>query len=568
MNPLQTGDEVLDPDNDDLNNLGEQTAGTNPQNPDTDGDGLLDGFEVIYGFNPLSDPGAGEGDLDPDTDGLNNLGEQTHETDPLQPDSDWDMLTDGDEVNTHSTNPTLWDTDMDQLSDGEEVNGIHGYITIPTNPDTDGGGRTDGEEIWTDGTDPLNPDDDIVPVYITEGEGVSDQSAVAVDSAGNIHVVWADDRTGSYQLYYSMLSSDKSTVIDDTRLSDTTTSAQHPSLAIDNLKVIHIVWQDAGSTSNEIYHMAIDPSLDDQDGTPALIGNIEGVSAHLISTDDGVASSKPKLASDSSGRLHGVWGDTDAGEIHYTRLGGDGTIQITDQIIFNAGSALTWGSALPNLAVDSSDNVHVAWMNQISGVFEIFYAMLNGDTGGILIDTTQITSDDGFDSRYPSVGIGPGNEVTVVYDNEAQVAFGFPPTYFPGCEVAMLRINPALDDQNGGAATVGSITTLPETTIYSRTFTTTLPPSATVDADGNVYVSYYYSYSAPRGSLNFVVVNSSGYPITDTKYLTNGTTATTTGDLTLPSVAINDSILPGTSYITWTDDQSGNPEILLHIIEP
>jgi len=83
-----------------------------------------------------------------------------------------------------------------------------------------------------------------------------------------------------------------------------------------------------------------------------------------------------------------------------------------------------------------------------------------------------------------------------------------------------------------------------------------------------VYVSYYYSYSAPRGSLNFVVVDSSGYEITDTKYLTNGSTATTTDDLTLPSVAINDSALPGTSYITWTDDRSGNREILLMILEP
>jgi hypothetical protein len=384
---------------------------------------------------------------------------------------------------------------------------------------------------------------------------------------GNIHVVWVNDRTGSYQIYYSMLSPEKSTLIDDTRLTGTTTSAQHPSIAIDHLNTVHVVWQDAGSTSDEAFHMAIDPSLDDQDGTPALIGNIEDVSAHLVSTDDGVAGSDPELALDSSGRLHAVWGNTDTGEIHYARLGGDGSIQIADQIIYDTGSALTWGSALPSIAVDSNDGVHIAWMDQPLSAIEIFYAMLDGDTGGILIDTTQITSDDGYDTRYPSIGVGPGNEVTLVYDSETQVPFGFPPTYFPGCKVAMLRIDPALDDQNGDAATVGSITTLPETTIYSRTFTTTLPPSATVDADGNVYVSYYYSYSAPRGSLNFVVVNSSGYPITDTKYLTNGTTATTTGDLTLPSVAIDDSTLPGTSYITWTDDRSGNPEILLMIIE-
>jgi hypothetical protein len=571
MNPNVTGDESQDPDSDDLNNLDEQTAGTNPQNPDTDGDGLLDGFEVLYGFNPLSDSGAGEGDLDPDADGLNNLGEQTYETDPSVPDSDWDMLTDGEEVNTYNTNPTLWDTDMDQLSDGDEVYGTHGYITIPTNPDTDGGGRTDGEEIMTDGTDPLNPADDQVPIPLTEGEGISDHSAVATDSTGNIHVVWQDNRAGNYQIYYSMVSPDKTTPIEDTRLTNTVTSAQNPSLAIDNLDVVHVVWQDAGSTSDEIYHLAINPSLDNQDGTAAALGDITVVATHLISTDDGAASTDPRLTADGQGRLHIVWGDTDAGEVHYTRRAGDGAIQISDQVIFNTGSALTWGRALPTVAVDANDDAHIAWMDRTSSSIEIFYAMLDGASseGGaadLLIDTTALTAMDGYDSRYPSVGIGPGNEVTIVFDSATLIPFyGL---YLQGCKVAMLRIDPALDDQNGDAATVGSITTLPETTIYSRTFTTTLPPSATVDADGNVYVSYYYSYSAPRGSLNFVVVNSSGYPITDTKYLTNGTTATTTGDLTLPSVAIDDSTLPGTSYITWTDDRSGNREILLRVVEP
>ncbi len=51
-----------DPDNDGLNNLEEYQHGTNPMNPDTDGDGYSDGVEVNAGTNPLdpqSHPGAG-----------------------------------------------------------------------------------------------------------------------------------------------------------------------------------------------------------------------------------------------------------------------------------------------------------------------------------------------------------------------------------------------------------------------------------------------------------------------------------------------------------------------------
>jgi hypothetical protein len=75
----------------------------------------------------------------------------------LNPDSDGDGLTDGDEVNVHGTNPLNPDSDGDGLSDGQEVNT---YFTDPLNPDSDGDGLTDGDEVNTHGTDPLDPDTD------------------------------------------------------------------------------------------------------------------------------------------------------------------------------------------------------------------------------------------------------------------------------------------------------------------------------------------------------------------------------------------------------------------------
>src|SRR5262249_9001801 len=42
-----------DPDGDGLTNLQEYQHGTDPNNPDTDGDGIPDGMEVAQGTNPL-----------------------------------------------------------------------------------------------------------------------------------------------------------------------------------------------------------------------------------------------------------------------------------------------------------------------------------------------------------------------------------------------------------------------------------------------------------------------------------------------------------------------------------
>ncbi len=58
---------------------------------------------------------------DPDRDGLTNLQEFQQGTDPNNPDTDGDGLNDGDEVNKYHTNPLLADTDGDLIPDGVEV---------------------------------------------------------------------------------------------------------------------------------------------------------------------------------------------------------------------------------------------------------------------------------------------------------------------------------------------------------------------------------------------------------------------------------------------------------------
>jgi len=52
---------------------------------------------------------------------LTDLQESSLQTDPQNPDSDNDTITDGDEVNEHDTNPLDQDTDNDGLQDAEEI---------------------------------------------------------------------------------------------------------------------------------------------------------------------------------------------------------------------------------------------------------------------------------------------------------------------------------------------------------------------------------------------------------------------------------------------------------------
>jgi hypothetical protein len=146
-----------DTDGDGLNDGSEvKQYQTDPRNPDTDGDSLKDGEEVLnYKTNPLK--------ADTDDDGLKDNEEiSKYKTNPLNPDTDGDGLKDGEEVLNYKTDPLKADTDNDGLKDGEEVNK---HKTNPLNPDTDGGSVNDGVEV-NRGTNPLDPSDDVPPAIV------------------------------------------------------------------------------------------------------------------------------------------------------------------------------------------------------------------------------------------------------------------------------------------------------------------------------------------------------------------------------------------------------------------
>jgi hypothetical protein len=120
--------------------------------PDSDGDDLPDAWESSN-FGNLSQTGTG----DPDSDGLPNVGEYSAGTNPNLADTDGDTLNDGAEVNTHGSNPKVQDTDGDTLRDDAEVNT---HNTSPRLADTDSDGLSDAAEINTHTTNPNDFDSD------------------------------------------------------------------------------------------------------------------------------------------------------------------------------------------------------------------------------------------------------------------------------------------------------------------------------------------------------------------------------------------------------------------------
>jgi hypothetical protein len=118
---------------------------------DSDGDGWSDTFEIRLGSNPNDKESYPKSIEDPDLDGLTNVEERSANTDPTDPDTDNDGLSDQQEVTNRYTDPLRSDSDQDGSSDFTEI--IDG--TKPHIPDSDGDHWLDGAEKDA-GTDPLD----------------------------------------------------------------------------------------------------------------------------------------------------------------------------------------------------------------------------------------------------------------------------------------------------------------------------------------------------------------------------------------------------------------------------
>ncbi|MBU0624984.1 hypothetical protein KKF05_01435 [Patescibacteria group bacterium] len=117
---------------------------TNPNSIDTDGDGITDTEEIAAGTDPvIANPTGGTAGggtpgstvSDRDHDGLADSYELAARTNPDNPDTDGDGLADGDEVMIYGTNPLARDTDLDGVSDAEEIRlGTNPLLPPQTSP--------------------------------------------------------------------------------------------------------------------------------------------------------------------------------------------------------------------------------------------------------------------------------------------------------------------------------------------------------------------------------------------------------------------------------------------------
>jgi hypothetical protein len=234
-----------------------------------------------------------------------------------------------------------------------------------------------------------------------------------------VQVAWSDARAGNDEIY-SMHSTDAGvTWSADTRLTNNSALSEYPSIAVTGSQV-HVVWWDTRDGNSEIYYKrSTDGGATWKPDTRLTNNSANSGSCSVGATGDVV---------------HVVWDDDRDGnqEVYYKRST-DGGANWTDDIRLTNDQA---SQSTPNIVVSGS-NVHVVWNDYRNGNFEIYYKV-STDGGVTWSEDTQLTNFPGT-SWSPSIALS-GTGLHVVWmddrDGNSEVYYKRNPTGNPTTGIA------------------------------------------------------------------------------------------------------------------------------------
>jgi hypothetical protein len=204
-----------------------------------------------------------------------------------------------------------------------------------------------------------------------DATAVQENSDVAIDAFGRVHVVWQDSREGDYGIMYAR-SDDGGRSFGPSIFVDMphgTGSALNPSVAVDARGNPHVAWEDPRNSLNrglDIYYAR------SYDG-----GDTFGPNVRVNSDTDPVPQASPAITVGAKGTVFVVYvSGSGAGSDIYLSVSTDGGRGFSPMVKLN-DDAGTNGQSTPSVAVDENGTAAVAWTDFRNGASDpdIFFAI-------------------------------------------------------------------------------------------------------------------------------------------------------------------------------------------------
>lgn len=333
--------------------------------------------------------------------------------------------------------PTGWgdpnETSIWDVSALGIANELFHEIVCFENPIDLGGSIFQGGHMWSFGSDyldinpPYVPDliKDRGPVLVNPPGNPDMHSRVAIGSDGHMHVAWMREmQGGNWEIYYAEFNSNGGLISGPVQISDVNaTTSAYPAIALDSSNDAHVIWVDtrlSDGNTNEVYYSKV---VNGQDATspdyqvsdleildPAHSGRLVLPPVDIGGSDDQIE--HPDIAIDSEDNVYIVWPDQKADnrwKIVYQKQPnvaepdpGITDVPISDNL---SGEAFA-----PTIAIDASNNVHIAWRDgRGNSASEIYYQKQQPD-GLVDVNDRRVSGpDSGPDiklSSMPDIAVG------------------------------------------------------------------------------------------------------------------------------------------------------------------
>ena len=351
----------------------------------------------------------------------------------------------------------------------------------------------------------------------------------------NVYAVWADDSEGLSRIWFAK-SSDGGTTFDAPITVDEGTSPQQisPAIAVDGSGNVYVVWEDYREGDADIFIKKYDGSG---------FGNRNKVNSAETGSVD--YDTTPSIAVDTLGDIYVVWEHRDDSlddypDIYFARSMNQG------QTFSTPATVAPTNGRRPAIVIDSSGVVYVVWedLNGFPGFLNPSPTHIN--ITKIVADTPdtpkQVTPLSFYDplydnARYPSVAVGPGGNVYVIWERASILN-----PRFSGEVISTYYID--LAKVNAGTLTVVNTATTPlfpddPTTGF---FGGRAYPTITADAT-NIYVAWD---DQRNGTKDIYFAKSANGATFTTNRIVNDSTGTWHEK---PSIAVSE----GKTFVIWTD---------------
>jgi hypothetical protein len=222
---------------------------------------------------------------------------------------------------------------------------------------------------------------------------------LAVELGGKVHAVWEDYRNGNWDIFYANSTDGGLAFGPNVLVTNEATGKwqNNPSLAVDALGTVHVVWEDFRNSDWRVFY------------ANSVDGFTSNTEVSLGSTPGNQWEATVRVG--DNGTIHVVW--EAASDIHYARST-DGGLSFGTSIVLNDdGANTTQGKA--SLAVEIGGIVHVAWEDDRLGDYDIFYAQSTDD--GVTFEPNVRVNDDltTENQATPAVAVEDGEFVHIAW---------------------------------------------------------------------------------------------------------------------------------------------------------